>query len=244
MKLTAEDLRRRVNSFGIVSRSRLVRSWAPKLAGVLVLTDQLSDDLVFETAQARADWVSHLSELRFTVDAWRGGDVDAIIDSSVLDALVELALGSWRGPSSTKEQFPFVKNETLKLISERDFRSLQVALKQDEWKSAVILAGSVVEAMLIDVVEQESLARNAVVPSVPKKNTEKPEHWTLHELVSTCGPAGIGRLGDRTVRAADLVRDYRNFVHPGLELRTGDRVSGQDARLSGLLVEMIVADLK
>ena len=116
----------------------------------------------------------------------------------------------------------------------------------------LVLAGSVVEAMLVDLLEQDSAmyeaARaglNASLPQGKKKVTGPPADLDFFQLIEVAGPGGLKRLADRTCKAAHLLRDTRNFVHPTREREEtkGQLLRSQEEALAAALVEMVLADL-
>lgn len=116
-------------------------------------------------------------------------------------------------------------NADLRRIAERDLASLTVALAAEETKSALVLAGSVIEAILTDLLEARSPAW------IDGKKS-------FFQIIEMCGPKGLRVLDERTVKVADTVRDTRNFVHPGRERET---LQGRDfARSEGIVAQALV----
>jgi hypothetical protein len=145
-----------------------------------------------------------------------------------LAAVLEAVRGD--SPVTEKLDFSFVRDATLREILERDWDEAQRAYVAQCWKSVVILSGGAVEALLLDRLLQEP-ARTPLAKNAPK-NREL-DKWDLSELIKVSVELDLVEPVAETV--ANAVRQYRNLVHPGAELRGGLRVEKLEAE-SGLNV--------
>ncbi len=153
---------------------------------------------------------------------------------------LDTTLGSFGGQGSwlNTKQFPFISNSDLRQIIERDYRSLIIELiPSGAWKSAVVMAGSILEAILYDQLTKDSaqVARAMASPKAPTRNgTVKSltnDEWVLANLVEVSADLGI--LPQARADAIDQVlRDYRNFVHPRKEIRAGHPCTEAEADLA------------
>jgi hypothetical protein len=97
-------------------------------------------------------------------------------------------------------------------------------LEKGEFKGATVLAGSVLEALLLDAIEQftEDQRSEAIAAwqldcqrrgeKVPKPANDL-DRWTLNEL--TCVALFATVISDEVARHIHLARDFRNLSHPG-----------------------------
>lgn len=194
----------------------------------------LEPNLVFSNDDDRRDWLKGVGAIEFNLPKFEIGQFqkDLPIRSVVFRDLHRIAKHCWRGPASAARELPFIKDSDLRRIAERDLSSLTNAQKTDEAKSAIILAGSVIEAVLWDVIEGQrakdpsgteakaASAKTVLMVSSPKWrgfNPKDDEWWTLEQIIGVCGPNGLQVLAERTVGMAHIVRDYRNLVHPRKE---------------------------
>ncbi|WP_429305592.1 hypothetical protein [Paraburkholderia sp. GAS38] len=122
------------------------------------------------------------------------------------------------------KEFPFIRNIELKNIIQRDYRELDSILMPDgAWKSAVILSGSILESILYDVLTQENyidiVNSSAKAPKFRGETTPIASgQWKLVDLINVS--VSIKLLPEQRAASIDQVlRDYRNFVHPQKELR-------------------------
>jgi hypothetical protein len=122
--------------------------------------------------------------------------------------------------------FNFLHDRGLKVIIERDYSELSSILLPDgAWKSVVIMAGSILEAILFDVLTNPRFNSRAVSSTkVPTNNhTGLPitdlEKWRLQNLIEVAEDISI--LPPKRAKSIDQVlRDYRNFVHPKREVKS------------------------
>jgi hypothetical protein len=134
-------------------------------------------------------------------------------------------------------QFNWLKDVDLKTIVERDYRELRIILMPSgAWKSTVIMAGSILEAILVDLVTKNSTRlttaeASALVPTY-KSGTKKPhDDWTLADFIDIA--ADIKLLPESRAKTIDqVVRDYRNFVHPRKEVRSAHPCGEAEAFLA------------
>jgi hypothetical protein len=120
--------------------------------------------------------------------------------------------------------FPFILDPDLKKIIERDYRELNNILMPDAaWKSAIVLAGSILEAILFDVLVKPKFYTRAMSSAkVPTnkgvKIDVKNKDWKLVHLIEIS--VDIGLLPKERADSIDqIIREYRNFIHPRKEVR-------------------------
>jgi len=131
-------------------------------------------------------------------------------------------LGEYGGEGSysvAKRDFKFITDQELRKIISRDYIELrQVIFPSGAWKSSVILAGSILEAILLDQLSSSNNAPKALASSFAPKKKDKGS-WGLATLINVSVDIGI-ITGDRGNSVDQVIRDYRNFVHPSKELRS------------------------
>ncbi|MDP9223392.1 MAG: hypothetical protein M3P18_05970 [Actinomycetota bacterium] len=163
----------------------------------------------------------------------RNGDLTAKISvaRSAVDAISGTIARLRARPTPTpmrEEDFGFMRASDLQQIARRDYAELR-ALDARSIKGKALLAGSVVEALVMDRLEANG---------IPRANTSRME---LAELVKTAASQGV--LKQRAAKAADAVRSMRNFVHPAVELRDGE-LREEDARAALALLDLVLADVR
>jgi len=138
---------------------------------------------------------------------------------------IRAVVEQYGGPGSavSSRSFRWLSDPDLRVIVERDYAELATILIPDgAWKSAVVLAGSILEAVLLDLLVKDAarLALAKASPSAPKKKgAAKPEdEWTLDEMIKVATAISLVATG-RADTFDQVLRDYRNFIHPAKETR-------------------------
>lgn len=151
-------------------------------------------------------------------------------------------LDHYRGPGSggKKRTFAYLADPKLIQIIERDYEELTLRLfPGGAWKNTVIMAGSILEAILHDVLsnpkrvaQTNASTKGARGPGgVPIDIITGAEQWKLIHLINVA--ADIGLLPKEREKAIDQVlRDYRNFVHPKVEVRSKHPCTQAEAMMS------------
>lgn len=214
----------------------------------------IEPDLIWSDDPSRIFWLTSLANAQFYIAAWReqGGDRDLKLNPVHTDQLASLATKAWRGPSKGPiKPLPFIANQELRSIAERDLASLIAARKADEVKMALVLAGSVIETALTDIIERDQSVTEAAARRVAQaKNWRGFEptdtsKWKFYQQISICGSHGLQVLSDKTEAISHTVRDWRNFVHPDRErqeLRNGS-LRPSDAAVAEALVEKVLDEV-
>lgn len=128
------------------------------------------------------------------------------------------------------EDFSFMAASDLRMIARRDYTELQNVLPLPTVKAKSVLAGSVIEAVLMDALERAGRARAHL------------DKYQLADLTREAASSSL--ISATTAKAADATRDYRNYVHPAVELRQGAPLRSEDAAQAVVLMRQVIADLK
>ena len=128
--------------------------------------------------------------------------------------------------------FDFITNSELRQCLESDHRELDLALNARANKAVIVLAGSLVEAMLVDYLL-------AYGPN--GKGAKDPLRMDLWEVIDLCGKLGVLTQKDRDLCSA--VRGYRNLIHPGVQTRQGEVVSEHAATVAAGVVKIVAEDV-
>lgn len=133
------------------------------------------------------------------------------------EAIHLLALHSGDAPIRA---FPWLVDPKLRVIVERDYDEVKRVLEPaGSTKGTVVMAGSIVEAILFAVIVRDPARAAAAKASTAAPRQPDETKWLLHELIKIA-PA-IGLISKTTANTLDALRDYRNFIHPSQELRSG-----------------------
>ncbi|EQB62624.1 MAG: hypothetical protein RBG1_1C00001G0203 [candidate division Zixibacteria bacterium RBG-1] len=142
-------------------------------------------------------------------------------------------------PITPAKEFSFVRDTSLRKIVERDYGWLYKSLAVEAWKPVIILAGGLIEGLLLDKLStDETKARSS--SKAPKENDLK--KWDLDNLIDAAVDLSYINIG--VEKLSDAVRHYRNLVHPGNELRSGLKIEPEEARIAVEVLNMIIRELQ
>jgi hypothetical protein len=155
-----------------------------------------------------------------------------------------------KGSQVISRSFAFVKDTGLRQIIERDYRELQLKVFPSRaWKSSVVLAGSILEALLYDQLSADPTIRATALSSskAPRERGIVKDllagKWKLEKLIDVSVDLSI-LPKDRAKTFDQILRDYRNFVHPKKELRAQHPCEEAEALMSVGALEGVCNILK
>jgi hypothetical protein len=129
--------------------------------------------------------------------------------------------------------FDFISAAELRASLETDYRELHAALEAKAWKSVQVIAGSIVEAVLVDYILATANA---------SRSQKDPLKYDLAEAISTC--RGEKAITEPTADLCSVVRSYRNLIHPGRAVRIGEaQPSENSARIAVSVVDLILDEI-
>lgn len=141
-------------------------------------------------------------------------------------------------PVTEVRSFSFVATTELRTFLERDYPEIQRAFVAGCWKSAVILSGGAIEAILLDLVlrrPDQSLAASCA-PREPDLSK-----WGLSDLIKVCVELEV--VTPNVEKLSHSVREFRNLVHPGVEMRKPLSFGKEEARIALEILHMLHRDL-
>jgi hypothetical protein len=103
-----------------------------------------------------------------------------------------------------------------------DIARIRDSFIRGDWKSATVLAGAAIEALLLWKIIREgheiwkAAAEKAKI-SKWVKDGKDPNHWELEDYLKVAKEARF--IGDATATQCRLAQGFRNLIHPGREQR-------------------------
>ena len=129
--------------------------------------------------------------------------------------------------------FDFIAVRGFRESLERDYAEMRSCVEAQAWKSVQVLAGSIVESLLIDYLASTTHSRR------PQKD---PLRVDLAEAITLCRTEKA--ITERTADLCSVIRSYRNLIHPGRVIRLAEpQPSGKTAQIAVALVDLIVDDI-
>ncbi len=189
---------------------------------------------------ARADFVF----ARIQARQWATASTIVEAQAPQITAMAERVISALEhyggdGSQVAFRSFAFIKDTYLRQIIERDYRELRLKVFPSRaWKSTVVLAGSILEAILLDhlISDTSVQAKAKASKKAPKDRAGTVRDpaagdWKLVDMIEVA--ADIGLLpADRAKSFDQVLRDYRNFVHPKKELRAKHPCTEAEALMS------------
>lgn len=141
------------------------------------------------------------------------------------------------------DRLKWIQDSALRKNLARDVDSLTNLLAHREAKAATVLAGSVVEALLLHQVERHAglaaLLESKREGAPPNSRWRKePADWGLELLLQACSALDV--LSDAEHKACASLQQYRNLIHPGKE-RAQQVVNEGTATLGLGTVQLLLA---
>ena len=228
-----------------------------QLAGLLDLINQIPAELLTLDGPEYCNLVCSLASTRDYISRWQlRGEVVGTLSSvpgiskfSPVTLIREaLAICPDESPAPADAQLGFIGDSEFRENLRRDLGATNRALSNGEWKASTVLAGSVVEALLLWSLKQhsepdirkvtEALTSDGSLSRMPDGKLER---WNLEEYIEVAFRLRI--VTENTTIQAKLAKDYRNLIHPGRAERLGQQCDRGTALSAAAAVEHVVNDL-
>ena len=129
--------------------------------------------------------------------------------------------------------FDYITSADFRTSLESDYADMRKCAEAGAWKSAQVLAGSIVEALLVDYL---------VSTSHPVRGAKDPLRMDLAETIAACKAESV--LSDRSADLCSVIRSYRNLIHPGRMVRLGEQPpSKTTCDIATALIDLIVEEI-
>jgi hypothetical protein len=220
-----------------------------QLLGIANLVKEIPSELMTVSVADYADLVLALTSIeennkfrisrgaQFGLPAIQGKDFATIIYDVLVKCPDEY-------PPKSTIALTFIGDVDLRENIERDIEGIERAISHAEWKAATVLAGSVIEALLLWRLS-EPLPGSAAVESArlgvaPGANVD-PLWWDLFNYAKVARELDL--IEDETFREAELARGYRNLIHPGKSARLQQHCDRGTAYAAVAALDHVVRDL-
>ncbi|MCC4635269.1 hypothetical protein [Xanthomonas dyei] len=132
------------------------------------------------------------------------------------------------------EEFSYITTPELRRSLSSDYAEMQKNFKSQAWKSVQVLAGSIVEALLVDYLTWSN--SNA-------SNSKNPLNMAFTDLIDACKSQGA--IKSATADMCSVIKTYRNLIHPGRLVRLEEVQPDSDsATVAVSLVNIINRDIE
>lgn len=232
----------------------LSRPQADLCATIVDLTEQLPSDLLVLSSKQYSEFRLAINAIKVALEQWKLrtynlGKVKGLDDSNpVITIRKILSVCPDEFPSKDTAELIFIEDDDLRADLRVDISATNQALSSGEWKATTVLAGSVIEALLLWALKKHdqderstavnTLLKDRTLKSDPGENLDK---WTLHTFVEVASDLKI--IGENTTKQVRLAKGFRNLIHPGREQRLGQKCNRGTALSAVAAVEFVVSDL-
>ena len=150
-----------------------------------------------------------------------------------------------RGILSEQPDFSFITDPELRSIIQSDYKEIQRCVDAEAYKAATVMCGSVMEALLLDALSaNEANARRS--SHAPKGKAGKLikvlGRWPLSSMIDVAEDLQI--IPTTTIGfMSDAVREYRNLIHPAVQMRKQVTPEKQEANAARAALDLIIKNL-
>lgn len=141
-------------------------------------------------------------------------------------------------PVTQTREFAFITDPELRRILERDYIEIQRAFIAQCWKSVIILCGGAIEAILMDLLLQNPSGAQAAAKA-PRGRSDI-SRWDLADLINVS--VELRLVTNAVEKLSHPVRDYRNLVHPGNEVRNNLTFGAEEAKIALEVLHIVHRD--
>lgn len=228
------------------------------LQALLDLTDQIPSSLLVLNSYDYSVLVSSIAAIRnvlknpkshghgFSIELPPIAEFGNLNPIALIRDLLNKCPDEFPPPGTT--ELSFIGDQALRDSLRIDIGIINRALADNEWKGATVIAGSVVEALLLWGLQQRKQAEinTAVGLLVSKKTLARNPHsdleqWTLHEYIEVSRVLDV--ITEEAANQARLAKDFRNLIHPGRSQRLGQACNRATALSAVAAVEHVLQDL-
>lgn len=130
--------------------------------------------------------------------------------------------------------FDFISDEKFRLLLIRDYEELNKCIEVEASKSVLILCGSLVESILTDY-----------FLNLPPKNMNLEKDILKMDLAGLINLAFDYKIISNTSKdLSNVLRNYRNLIHPGREIRNNEKFDVDTAKVAKSLLNIILKEIK
>ena len=168
---------------------------------------RLPPELIDINAQDYLEFSQCWAVLATKLPAWNLGDIapaNSVGGKDVIKCIRRLMLKCRDQLPPPEPELPFILEDDVRLGIEDRIQTAWTDFNAREWMGATILAGHLIEALLLWAVKKKG-------GGAPFKKS--PDELHLHDLITEAIKRGL--ISAECRKLADLAKDARNLIHPG-----------------------------
>lgn len=203
------------------------------LQAVVDMIKTLDPAMLPSGPQSRADLLAAISHIEYQIGLWSLGGSQTYVAQELPQlkkAKGQKPLAVIRGvleqcyDTIVPEEIPgleFVDDDDVREGLRMDLAEIEASINQGQWKSATVLGGSLIEALLLDKLISESYDKTSHYEKIKSTRRKDPNDWSLSDCLEIAIQLSKPLIEKDTYKAATLAKDYRNFIHPGRVRKEG-----------------------
>ncbi|GMT96863.1 hypothetical protein KH5H1_09820 [Corallococcus caeni] len=213
------------------------------------LVSHVEPQLVLTDTGAAVDWFTMVETIRTNLIAELGSA------PGELEQVAKFVTKFWKlSGQHALRQLPFIRDAKLRAVAEDDWSRAVGSAQREDAKTTAITAGSVVEAIALDIIEPippaDTVKLRDCLNALPEDRRRKlhmspkktaPQDWTFAFLILALGHEGLKVLTERTHDIGHTLRDWRNYVHPDVS-RNAPPLSPVDGRIAVAFAEKVIEE--
>ena len=126
----------------------------------------------------------------------------------------------------------FIADDSFRESVRNDYGEMEAAKTAGAWKCVVVMAGSIIEAILVD---------HLITTGTGGKSEGQLLKMELGAVIDTCRTANV--LSKRIEQLSTVVKDYRNLIHAGRGKRLGETADEATAAIATSLLQLVVNEV-
>jgi len=134
-----------------------------------------------------------------------------------------------------------ISDNDLKEILKRDLRENAFALLTESYKTALVLSGSIIEALILYKVRSSGIVK--YFPRVDANKNKKVIDMNLSELLFVADENKI--IDIQLYHFSQALKHYRNFIHPAVEIRKAQikKITKDDTIIAWKIIKKIIFEI-
>jgi hypothetical protein len=238
------------------ARFPLSQGHSAQLAALVALVDSIPTHLLPQDSIDFAELIAGKAAIEVQIERWSGGksgtlEVCGFGNLSPV-TLVRRALAKCPDEAVPEETagLLFVTDSALRESLRLDLAAAERALTHADWKAATVLAGSVVEALLLEAIRPHN--RNEIAEAFKaasqrdakwhKPSDSDPTTWGLGHYVEVAFEFRL--IKEHTRVQCSQTKDFRNLIHPGRSQRLAMSCSRGTALAALAAVTLVIEEFE
>jgi hypothetical protein len=127
--------------------------------------------------------------------------------------------------------FDYITSDEFRKSLESDYQEISRCFDAGAWKAVHVLAGSIIEAVLLDYISAEGFTSH-----------DEALKMDLGTAINLCKDKKV--ISSRTSDLSSVIKSYRNLIHPGRLIRQQENIDKNSAEVARALVAIVVDEIE